>query len=173
MRPIHPVTSAVAALALASVLAVAKQPPFAFDFDCAKPADFPHGELVVEVAPEVLREDAAHWADRAVKYDLDRDGRAEYFVPTTCGATGNCQWGVFRLSPAGALGQLTGDRVYIASDRRWPRITTYDRCGLGKGEVHDYEFRSGKYVAVTDRMVEDDENDRFLKRMGEPRCSAR
>jgi hypothetical protein len=155
------------------VQAVAKHGPFAFDFDCARPADFPHAELVLDVATAVLRKDGKRWADRAVKYDLDRDGHDEYFVPTVCGATGNCEWGVFRLSPTRALGQLTGDRVYITGDRRWPQITTYDRFGLGKGEVHEYEFRSGKYFAVTDRMVEDDENNGFLKRMGDPRCSGR
>ena len=169
----YAVVSVVTLLAFVSLLAATKERPFAFDFHCATTANFPRGELVVTVPPEALQKAIGSWADRAVKYDLDRDGRAEYFVPTTCGATGNCEWGVYRLSPTKEIGRLYGDRVYIADQSRWPRITTYDRYGLGKGEVHNYEYRSGRYVEVSNKMVEADENEAFLERMGKPNCSGR
>jgi hypothetical protein len=40
------------------------------------------------------------FCDGAFVYDLNGDGRSEYFVRLGCGATCNCTWGVFSDSPA-------------------------------------------------------------------------
>jgi hypothetical protein len=118
---------------------------------------------------EVLNRENKAWTFRATKYDLDRDGDAEYFVPTICDRTGPCcEWEVFRQSPRTALGQLIGSRVYISDKGRWPRITTYDRFDLGQAVIREYEFRSGKYVEVVKKAIDDEENQGFIERMGVP-----
>ena len=29
---------------------------------------------------------------------INKDGKPEYFIPLDCGATGNCNWGIFAIS---------------------------------------------------------------------------
>src|SRR5262245_57565397 len=168
------IVTAFALLAIDFVWAGTMDRPFVLDFDCARPDDFPQGELSVTVAHEVLQHGGKAWGDRAVKYDLDRDGNVEYIVPTFCGATGNCRWGIFALSPTGAkaLGEVAGTRVYIGSETPWPGITAYEGNGLGKGYVYEYKFQSKRYVETSHRQVEGEENERFLKSMGDPGWSS-
>src|SRR6476620_3355921 len=44
--------------------------------------------------------------ESAFAYDLNSDGKKEYFVPLACGATGNCLYGVFSDRPAKRLGKF-------------------------------------------------------------------
>src|SRR5262245_37854416 len=62
------------------------KPLVKFDWNCATPSVYPKAKLsrLVEVAQR--REGATETApDRAFAFDLNNDGRAEYFVTLVCG----------------------------------------------------------------------------------------
>ena len=107
-------------------------------------------------------------------YDLNGDGRQEYFVRLTCGATGNCTWGIFSDRRARLLGTFTAWFFYI--HRRtgsWSALSGYIRMGGDDGVIVRLRNRRGVYVQISER------NDRgysgnyhpFLGRMGVPKCS--
>ena len=107
-------------------------------------------------------------------YDLNGDGRKEYFVRLTCGATGNCTWGIFSDRRARLLGTFTAWFFYI--HRRtgsWSALSGYIRQGGDHGVVVRLRNRRGVYVQISER---DDPGysgnyQPFLKRMGVPKCS--
>jgi hypothetical protein len=79
------------------------------------------------------------WADRAFAFDLDGDHRSEYFVPLVCGATGNCTWGVFALSPARFLGVVNGEYIYLHKRMgRYPDIVSYGHMSSAEGILSTY-----------------------------------
>ena len=107
-------------------------------------------------------------------YDLNGDGRQEYFVRIACGATGNCTWGIFSDRRARLLGTFTAWFFYI--HRRtgpWSALSGYIREGADNGVVIRLRNRRRVYVQTSER------NDRgysgnyhpFLKRIGIPKCS--
>src|SRR5436190_15251250 len=49
----------------------------------------------------------------AFAYDLNGDGRNEYFVRLSCGGTGNCSWGIFSDRPARLRGIFTAWFFYV------------------------------------------------------------
>src|SRR5437773_11041344 len=80
------------------------------DFACASSVQLPASALagVVQSALAGVGDAVvATWGDRAVAQDLNGDGYAEYLVPLTCGATGNCTWGIFGNSPVRQLVTVT------------------------------------------------------------------
>src|SRR5262245_17594270 len=125
------------------------KPLVKFDWNCAAPSVYPKAELrrLVEVAQR--REGATETApDRAFAFDLNNDGRAEYFVPLVCGATGNCTWGVFALRPSRFLGTVNGQYIYIHKRAgRWPGVITYGHLSAVEGALHTYLFRKGRYAS--------------------------
>src|SRR5262249_9766266 len=111
------------------------KPLVKFDWNCASTSIYPKAKLsrLVEVAQK--REDASETApDRAFAFDLNNDGRPEYFVPLVCGATGNCTWGVFALRPSRFLGTVNGQYIYIY-------ILPID-CAQKRSEEHTSELQS-------------------------------
>jgi len=125
------------------------KPLVKFDWNCAAPSIYPKAKLsrLVEVAQR--REDSRETApDRAFAFDLNNDGRAEYFVPLACGATGNCTWGVFALRPTRFLGAVSGQYIYIHKRTgRWPGVITYGHLSAAEGALHTYLFRKGRYAS--------------------------
>lgn len=80
-------------------------------------------------------------------YDLNGDGRREYFVRLACGATGNCKWGIFSDRPAKLRGTFTGWFFYIhGRTASWNALSAYIREGAGQGIVLRLHNRRGAYV---------------------------
>lgn len=107
-------------------------------------------------------------------YDLNGDGRQEYFVRIACGATGNCTWGIFSDRRARLLGTFTAWFFYV--HRRtgpWSRLSGYIREGADHGIVVRLRNRRGVYVQTSQRNDPgySDNYHPFLKRMGYPTCS--
>ena len=114
------------------------------------------------------------FCDGVLAYDLNGDGRREYFVRLTCGATGNCTWGIFSDRSARLRGTFTGWFFYIHQrTASWNALTAYIREGGVDGVVVRLRNRNGVYVQTSER------NDHgysgnyqpFLKRVGIPKCS--
>ena len=114
------------------------------------------------------------YCDYAFVYDLDGDRKGELFVRLSCGATGNCTWGIFNDYPARSRGVIWAWFFYI--HRRaggWSALTTYEREGGENGVVIRYAYRGGRYVLRFYRrdMGYYGNYHPFLGRMGVPKCS--
>ena len=110
----------------------------------------------------------------AFAFDLNSDGRDEYFVPLSCGGTGNCEWGIFSAHPAKLRGTFTAWFFYIHQRAKsWRRLSTYVREGGDQGEVGTFSNRRGKYVQMSSRTEHGYPGNwqPFLKKMGIPKCS--
>jgi hypothetical protein len=110
----------------------------------------------------------------AFAYDLNGDGKDEYFVRLWCGMTGNCTWGIFSDNPAHLRGTFTAWFFYI--HRRtgsWSTLSTYTREGGDRGVITTLANRRGRYIQTSERTEEGDYRDPqpFLTRMGIPNCS--
>src|SRR5436190_9821957 len=107
-------------------------------------------------------------------YDLNGDGRDEHFVRLSCGATGNCTWGIFADRPARLLGTFTAWFLYIhRRNASWNALTTYTREGGDQGIIATLRSHHGKYVQTSEHTERGDYRDSqpFLTRMGVPKCS--
>lgn len=112
--------------------------------------------------------------DGVFAYDLDGDGRNEYFVRLSCGATGNCTWGIFSERPVRLRGVFIAWFFYI--HRRhgsWNALTAYTRVGGNQGVIATLANRRGTYVQTSRLTEHGDHGDPqpFLTRMGVPKCS--
>lgn len=130
--------------------------------------------LIVKSRQETRDPVAGPCCDGAFAYDLNGDGKREFFVRLSCGATGNCTWGVFSDNPARRRGVFTAWFFYI--HRRtgsWRALSTYTREGGDKGVIATLAYRRGRYVQTSERTEHGDYRDPqpFLTRMGVPKCS--
>lgn len=136
-----------------------------FDWNCATPSAYPGAKLNHVVRTVLKRKHIALDAspDRAFAFDLNGDRKPEYFVPLVCGATGNCTWGVFALSPARSLGVFGGEYIYVhRGTGRLPAIVTYSHLSAAEGCLLTYRFGKKGYVSANDNYAVGDEN-RFLE----------
>jgi hypothetical protein len=131
---------------------------------------------------KLISESAAHASlvaklpdgETAFAYDLNGDGRNEYFVRLACGGTGNCEWGIFSTKPAQLRGVITAWFFYVHKRTgSWSGLTTYTRMGGDEGIIDTFAYRRGKYVLASERKEHGYPGNwqPFLKRMGLPKCS--
>ena len=123
-----------------------------------------------------LETSPCNWSfcDGAFAYDLNGDGKKEYFVRLGCGATGNCTWGIFSDGPAQLRGTFTAWFFYLhGRASAWSPLTTYTREGGDQGVITTLANRRGTYVQTSERTEKGYYGSwqPFLKRMGVPRCS--
>ena len=114
------------------------------------------------------------FCDGAFAFDLNGDRRKEFFVRLSCGATGNCSWGIFSDRPARLRAVFTAWFFYI--HRRadtWSALTTYTREGGEQGVIATLATRRGRYIQTSERTEKGyyGNPQPFLKRMGVPKCS--
>ena len=169
----------VFAACLATPLAASRSGPVVAKFggECEGASFRPTPNLSLLIRRAKLRQQRPcdwEFCDRAFAFDLNGDGRQEYFVRLACGATGNCTWGVFSDRPARLRGTFTAWFFYI--HRRggaWNPLTTYTREGGDQGVIVTLRNRHGSYVQTSERTERGDYRDPqpFLTRMGVPKCS--
>jgi hypothetical protein len=114
------------------------------------------------------------FCEGAFAYDMNGDGRKEYFVRLGCGATGNCSWGVFSDNPARLRGIFTAWFFYIHKRAgEWSAITTYTREGGDQGVIGKLATRRGKYIPTSEQTEQGyyGNEQPFLRRMGVPKCN--
>lgn len=107
-------------------------------------------------------------------YDLNGDGRREYFVRLACGATGNCEWGIFSDKPVRLRGTFTAWFFYIhPRTGSWNALSGYIREGGVDGVIVRLRNRRGVYVQTSETEDHGYSGNYhpFLNRMGFPQCS--
>jgi len=147
-----------------------------FGGECAS-ARFRHSasleRLIAKARQREISPCNSTFCNGAFAYDLNGDGRREYFVRLGCGANGNCTWGVFSDNPARRRGTFSAWFFYI--HRRtgpWSELSTYTREGGDRGIIATLANRTGKYAVTSERTEQGDYRDPqpFLTRMGVPKC---
>jgi hypothetical protein len=120
-----------------------------FDFNCARTDSFPNAALskIVQSAikPE-FRGGPTTYGDQAFATTLQIHGASIYFVPTVCGATGNCTWRLYAINPLKYLGEINGQYIYTyQSSTTLPTIVTYGHISASEGGLSTYVANKGKY----------------------------
>lgn len=86
----------------------------------------------------------------AVAYDLNGDGKNEYFVVLKDKGIGdNVYFGVFTIKPVRFLGIIFAENIYLR--RRvngWMAFTVASHLTASDSYVETYAYRNGKYVRV-------------------------
>jgi hypothetical protein len=122
-----------------------------FSFVCATPAVLlpaPVKQIVTQLT-RAHKADGVHpWGDRAVSLRLRKDHAPVYFVPLSCGVTGNCTWGVIDSSPAKSLGVFAGAVVKVeTAGSGWPPIQVFTSGAGGDSRVETLRLMDGQYRA--------------------------
>jgi hypothetical protein len=120
-----------------------------FDFNCARTDSFPNVSLSKIVQRTIKSEDRGDpttYSDRAFAIILENQRAPIYFVPTVCGATGNCTWGLYTIKPLKYLGEINGQYIYTyQSSNGLPTIVTYGHISASEGGLSTYAANKGKY----------------------------
>ncbi len=120
-----------------------------FGFVCAKPmSPLPPGaeSVVAALMREHHSDGVRPWGDRAVVILLHGDKDPIYFVPLSCGATGNCTWGIVAPSPTRSIGIVSAAVIRIeVGGSAWPEINGYYSTGAGQGELEQFAFNGTQY----------------------------
>ena len=120
-----------------------------FDFNCARTDSFPNAALSKIVQHAIKPEDRGFpttYGDRAFAIILQNQGTPIYFVPTVCGATGNCMWRLYAIKPLKYLGEINGQYIYTyQSSNGLPTIVTYGHISASEGGLSTYVADKGKY----------------------------
>src|SRR6266550_2465999 len=85
-----------------------------FDFNCARTDSFPKAALSQIVESAIKRNSVAGpttYGDQAFAIILQIHAATVYFVPTVCGATGNCTWRLYTINPLKYLGEINGQNI--------------------------------------------------------------
>ncbi len=120
-----------------------------FDLNCARTDSFPKAALskIIQSAikPE-FRGSPTTYGDQAFATILQIHGATIYFVPTVCGATGNCTWRLYTINPLKLLGEINGQYIYTyQSSTGLPTIVTYGHISASEGGLSTYVATKGKY----------------------------
>ncbi|HKA21770.1 MAG TPA: hypothetical protein VKN18_26060 [Blastocatellia bacterium] len=118
------------------------------DFECTNKT-YPKERLarvVSEAMKEFDKNDAGVYGNRAVGFDLNKDGKPEYFIPLDCGVS-NCMWGIFSVDPPKLLGKITAEHIYIERRTGWSAIATYVHSSAADGIISLYKYSSSSGYA--------------------------
>ena len=121
----------------------------AFGVDCARTESFPKqasSKIVHQAIPPEGRGDPLTFRDLAFTINLQKHGPTIYFVPTVCGASGNCTWLLYTINPVKFLGKIGGSYIYTyQSSQGMPMIITYGHVSAFEGGLSTYVAKKGKY----------------------------
>ena len=132
------------------------------DFDCTNKT-YPKQRLA-RVVREAMKEfdvsDGGVYGNRAVGFDLNKDGKPEYFIPFDCGVS-NCMWGIFSANPPKLIGKITAEHIYIERRSGWAAIATYIHSSAADGIISLYKYSnsSGYTKSGEDSEVNEDRKD--------------
>ena len=119
-----------------------------FDWNCARAGalDKRLRAIVARAIPADDRGRLGTWGDRAMLIRLRSGEAAVFFVPTICGATGNCGWRLYDSMTYSYMGELGGQFIFVPKSReKWPMLVTYTHMSACDGILSRYEYRQGRY----------------------------
>jgi hypothetical protein len=120
-----------------------------FSMDCARTESFPKqalSRIVRQAIPQEDRGEPFAGGDSAFTIKLQKQGPTVYFVPTVCGASGNCTWLLYTINPVKYLGKIIGRDIYTyQSSQGMPMIITYGHVSASEGGLSTYVANKGKY----------------------------
>jgi hypothetical protein len=121
----------------------------AFGVDCARTESFPNQELstiVHQAIPPEDHDDPLTSGDSAFTIKLQKHGATIYFVPTVCGAAGNCDWLLYTINPVKYLSKINAQTIYTyQSSQGMPMIIAYGHVSAFEGGLSTYVAKKGKY----------------------------
>jgi len=127
-----------------------------FDWNCAA-ASLLDPRVRIKVRRSIPLEDRGGpvtYGDRAVRVSLRSARPAVIFVPTVCGATGNCGWALYETGTHRFLGKLGGQFIYVRTAvDQWPMLIGYTREGGCDGVLSRYVYLRGQYRWVNDDLL--------------------
>lgn len=130
-----------------------------FDWNCATPGALPKKKLKKAIARLIAREghSVTPEGDRAFQIQLFQKGPMVYCIPVGCGATGNCTWGLYTVSPNRFLGTIHGQYIYTYTDsHEWPIIATYGHISASEGDLRTFVYRNDRYHWCGDSLKTDE-----------------
>ena len=121
----------------------------AFDWNCSRKDWFTNPSLQETVARSIPLDDRGGpttYGDRAFIVKSRRAGPSVSFVPTVCGATGNCTWRIYTINPLRFVGEINGQYIYTyQSSHGMPTIITYGNYSAMDGVLYTYVLMNGRY----------------------------
>jgi hypothetical protein len=142
-------------------------------FVCASPSLL-QGKFAKPIS-SLLREHGengiAKWGDRAVAVDLGGPAGSEFLVPLSCGATGNCTWGVLADSPPRSLGVIGGAFIRIRSLRHgWAELESFSHLGAGEGSLETFVYQGSAYHRKSVGTLKPEAVDRYMSCVDNSSC---
>lgn len=119
-----------------------------FDWNCARAGalDKRLRAIVARAIPADEKGRLGTWGDRAMSIRLRTGEAAVLFVPTTCGATGNCGWRLYDSMTYRYLGEIGGQFIFVPKNSEtWPMLVAYTHMSACDGILSRYEYRRGRY----------------------------
>lgn len=121
----------------------------AFGLDCTSTESFPKqalSKIVHQAIPPEDRDYPFAFRELAFTFKLQKHGPTVYFVPTVCGASGNCTWLLYTINPVKHLGKIIGQYIYTyQSLHGMPMIIVYGHVSGFEGDLSTYVANKGKY----------------------------
>jgi hypothetical protein len=161
-------------LALAGTLqpAHAGKPKTTLSFVCAKERGIP-AEIQTLVKPLMAKyhdQGVANYGDRAAVLEFGEPVARVFFIPLSCGATGNCVWAVLGGAPIRNLGVVFGAVIQVDHGQGWPKLDTFSHWGAGEGDRETLTLRDGQYRRETVAKLKPEAVDRFMACVDNETC---
>ena len=97
------------------------------------------------------------YGDRAALIKMGDPAHLYYFIPMSCGATGNCTWAVAVKGKPGLAGVVEGAVLRVREEG----IDAFGRGGAGEGTLERYGHDAGQFVSNSTEQLHPDIVDRF------------
>ena len=112
----------------------------------------------------------ADYGDRAAILNFGQPPTDVFFIPLSCGATGNCWWCVVASAPSRNLGVLSGAVIRVAQGPGWPAIEAFTHAGAGEGDLETLVQRGGQYHRQSIAELTPDAANSFLACVDNEAC---
>ncbi|HEY9435964.1 MAG TPA: hypothetical protein VI260_31280 [Blastocatellia bacterium] len=120
-----------------------------FDWNCARAGAL--DKRLRAIVARAIPADEKGRLGRAMSIRIRTGEAAVLFVPTTCGATGNCGWRLYDSMTYRYLGELGGQFIFAPKNSEtWPMLVTYSHMSACDGILSRYEYRRGRYRSLGD-----------------------
>jgi len=148
------------------------QPPIQISFICATQRVIPPEvqAMARNLMAKYQDQGVANYGDRAAVVKFGDPPTDVYFIPLSCGATGNCVWGVVASAPTRNLGALGGAVIRVPRGPGWPVIEAFTHLGAGEGDLETLVHRGEQYHRKSNAKLKPEAADRFMSCVDNEAC---